>query len=436
MRTILSILFILFFLSNIHAQEKLTLSRAISTGLENNYDLQVMRNDEEIAGINNTWGNTGIMPTINFTLNGNENFNINNDENFRTQTLKPDLSLNWVMFNGFSARINKQKYEELEKQSQGNTAVLIESTIQDIIVAYNNCLLQKELVKVYKELSDLSEDRYNRAMDSKELGAGTTYESLQAKTSWLEDRSNYVQQEITLENAVRTLNYILAVENNTIWEFTTELNTDTPEYNFEDLSAKLSENNNTLKNQYINQSLLAKETALAKSAYSPTLTFSTSVGNTDVGNYYAGTTSNMFQNSSDVNVGLTLSWNIFTGGTRKRSIEIAKINEESAQVQTEQMEHSLNNQLLQMHSNYKVQKTVLALAEEKKATAKLNLELSAEKFRNGSINSFNYRDVQIVYMNAAIAKLQAIYNVIESNTDLLRITGGIINEFDQEQEQQ
>jgi outer membrane protein len=419
---------------NSYAQENLSLSDAIRIGLQNNYDLQVMRNNEKIADINNTWGNTSIMPTLNFTLSGRENLNLNSKEDYRTQTLSPDLKLNWVIFDGFSARINKQRFEELEKQSQGNTVVLIESTIQDIILAYNNCLLQQELVKVYKELSGLSEDRYNRTLDSKDLGAGTTYESLQAKTSWLEDRSNYLQQQVVFDNTMRTLNFVLAVEDNTHWNLTTKLETDMPDYDLENLSAKLLKNNNSIKNQYIYQSLLKKETALTKSAYSPTLSLSTGLSNSDLKNFYEGPTDNLHQNSSDIYAGLTLSWNIFNGGTRKRSVEIARINEESAQIQTTQMAHSLNNQLLQMHSSYIVQKNVLELALEKEATAKLNLELSAEKLKNGSINSFNYRDIQIGYMNAAVAMLQATYNVIRSNTDLLRVTGGIVTEYGEKSE--
>ena len=226
-------------LSTVVAQDELSLSDAIRLGLENNYDLQLQRNTEEIASINNTWGNTSIMPSIDFSLNGRENLNYNKIENYRTQTITPDLSLNWVIFNGFAARINKQRFEELEAQSQGNTAVLVESSMQDIILAYNSCLLQQKMVDVYEELANLSEDRYNRSVDSKNLGVSTSYEVLQAKTSMLQDKSNYLQQKVTFENAVRTLNYTLAVENNTQWIFSTELKAITPEYNLESLNEKL-----------------------------------------------------------------------------------------------------------------------------------------------------------------------------------------------------
>lgn len=423
---------ILTFLSlwTIQAQETLSISDAIKIGLENNYDLQIQQNSEKIAAINNTWGNTSIMPSIKFGLTGRENYNINDKDNYRQQTISPDLSLNWVLFDGFTARINKQRYEDLEAQSQGNTAIVVESTIQDIILAYNNCLLQLEMVKVYLELSDLSKARYSRTEDSKAIGVSTTYESLQAKTSMLEDQSNYLQQKVAYENAVRTLNFSLAVDNNTQWKFITELETNTPNYNIESMNQKLLENNHTLKNQYLYQSLRAKETSLAKSAYAPTLSLNTGLSTTDFGQYNSGSTPNISQNYSDAFAGLTLSWSIFNGGSRKRSVEIAKINEASTQVQVQQMKHSLNNQLLQIFSNYQVNKTVLTLAIEQEAVAKLNLDLSADKLNNGTINSFNYRDVQIMYMNAAIAKFRATYNIIQSNTDLLRITGGIVSEFE------
>ncbi len=420
-------------ISSTYAQgnkKTLSVNDAITIGLKNNYGLQIIKKTEDIAKINNTWENTSIVPSINFSLSGRENYNFNDMDNYRQQTINPDLSLNWTIFNGFSAKINKAKFEEMEERSKGNTTILVETTIQDIILSYNNCLLQKEMVNVYKELAELSEDRYNRTMDSKDLGVSTTYESLQAKTSMLEDKSNYLQQKVTFDNAVRTLNFALAVDVNTQWDFTETLTVETPNYSMDALNKKLLSNNSTIKNQYLYQSLLAKETALAKSAYSPKLSLNTGINNSDLGQYYTGNTPTMETNSSNAYIGLTLSWSIYNGGARKRSVAIAKINEESLSVQTTQMEHSLNNQLWQMFSNYEVQKDILALAIEQESTAKLNLDLSADKLANGSINSFNYRDVQVMYLNAAIAKYSSIYQVIMCNTDLLRITGGIVNEYE------
>ncbi len=411
------------------AQEALSLFDAIGMGLENNYALKVVKNNEKIAGINNTWGNTSLMPTLDFSASVRENFNDNETENYREQTITPEISLRWVLFNGFSAKINKARYEELEAQSQGNTAILVESTIQDIILAYNNCLLQSELTAVYERLAELSADRYQRAEESRSIGTSTTYEVLQAKTASLEDQSNFLQQKVNFDNAVRTLNFAMAAENDALWSFSSPLSADTAMYVLEDLANKMMTSNATLQNQYVYQSLVEKERRLAQSNYWPSLTLNSGINNSDYQKFFQGQTANIVQNAYNTYVGLSLSWSIFNGGTRKRSVEIAKINEESALAETNQIKHSLNNQLMQMYSTYNVNKAILSLSNEQEKAARLNLELSEEKLKNGSINSFNYRDVQMTYMNAAVARLRALYNLLSSNTDLLRITGGILDEY-------
>ena len=45
------------------------------------------------------------------------------------------------------------------------------------------------------------------------------------------------------------------------------------------------------------------------------------------------------------------------------------------------------------------------------------------------INSFNYRDVQLLFLNAAFGKLQATYDLIDTHSELMRLTGSIISEY-------
>ena len=42
------------------------------------------------------------------------------------------------------------------------------------------------------------------------------------------------------------------------------------------------------------------------------------------------------------------------------------------------------------------------------------------------INSFNYRDIQLIYLNVSYQRLQAVYNLIGSKAGLTRITGGFL----------
>ena len=82
--------------------------------------------------------------------------------------------------------------------------------------------------------------------------------------------------------------------------------------------------------------------------------------------------------------------------------------------------------LLNLYELYNIQKDLLEVAEENLAATKLNLQISEEKFKSGAINSFNFRDVQIIYLNASLQRLNSIYNLISTDTELARLTGSII----------
>ena len=61
--------------------------------------------------------------------------------------------------------------------------------------------------------------------------------------------------------------------------------------------------------------------------------------------------------------------------------------------------------------------------------AETNYEIASEKHNRGVINSFVLRDIEITYINSGISLQQAAYNLMESKISLLKISGGIIQDF-------
>ena len=123
---------------------------------------------------------------------------------------------------------------------------------------------------------------------------------------------------------------------------------------------------------------------------------------------------------------MNLNWNIFSGGSRSRARTIARWDAEIGKIELDELQHSLVNRLANELELYNVRKKLLNVAEEALKTAQLNLDISTEKFRSGAINSFNFRDVQLIYLNAALSRLEAVYALITADTELLRLTGGIV----------
>jgi outer membrane protein len=412
-------LFIVTEVSSSGQIEDLSLTDAISKTLEYNYGIRISKSDAEIASINNNWGNAGRYPTIGFDASSNNTYNFTDTS--WTNRLYAGVGLDWTIFDGFRVNFTKDRLENLEELSHGRMGVVVENTIEDVIMAYYDVLLQQENLEVLKTVMTLSEDRYTYEQARYELGGTVTFQVLQAQNVYLNDKAFFLNQEVVVRNSIRNLNFLLGLDPNQMWNFPDPFEADTTEYILADLTAKMMSNNQTLKNQYTNLQLQMNEIDLRKSALYPSLYVSAgldeNVGNVQfIGNTDALST---FGN-------LRLSWDIYTGGTRKRAVEVARINEEIAQIEIEQMEHALVNELLNLYDFYSIRIALLEVADESLVAAELNMSIADEKFRSGVITSFEYRDIQLIYLNSALRRLQAIYNLIGSRTSLTRLTGGFL----------
>jgi outer membrane protein len=321
--------------------------------------------------------------------------------------------------------ISKSRLENLEDLTSGRLAVEVESTIQDIILSYYQVLLQKEQLKVLETIMNLSDDRYQYELKKQSLGGSVTYNVLQAQNTFLTDKANYMNQEMLVRNSVRNLNFMMGVESSRTWDFTEAFQADSAEYLLDDLLAKMKADNQTLKNQYTNLLLREDETALQQSNYYPSISLGAGM---DYGHTWAYSGGAQTLNSATLTPygNIRLSFDIYSAGVRRRGVEIARINEEVAQVEIQQMEHSLTNELFNLYDFHEVRRELLNVANENLAAAELNLSISEEKYRTGVINSFNYRDIQLIYLNVSFQRLQAVYNLIGSQAALTRITGGFL----------
>ena len=91
-------------------------------------------------------------------------------------------------------------------------------------------------------------------------------------------------------------------------------------------------------------------------------------------------------------------------------------------------ETNVERDLIQAHELYEMRRKIYSLNQEAVQVAKLNLISAKEKYELGVINSFNFRDVNMTYLNAGISVLESLYNLIDSKTELTRLTGGLVQQ--------
>ena len=70
---------------------------------------------------------------------------------------------------------------------------------------------------------------------------------------------------------------------------------------------------------------------------------------------------------------------------------------------------------------------LVQLTENLIENARNNLAISKERFDGGLISSFDYRAIQLAFVNASQSKLNALYNLKTTETELLRLTGQLVS---------
>jgi outer membrane protein TolC len=217
--------------------------------------------------------------------------------------------------------------------------------------------------------------------------------------------------------------------------------------------------NTNLRNQYINQEILRTNTKLQQSNQYPLISlnlgangsldrlnanFRTTTGNTientvgylnrDPGqpvyntvNETALTPLTQQGNSYGAYGNFSLRFTLFNGGQIRRAIETAQIDEKVAQITTNQLKLSLENDLLANFDLYNLRNQLVTIAQTKLEAATLNLELANERYKNGALSAIDLRIVQENARNAALETYQAIFDSLSSKVALVRLTAGLVD---------
>lgn len=432
-------------------QQELSLSEAIKLGLERNYDIIIESKNVEIAENNNSWGEAGRYPTITLNLNQNNSLsdNVKTASPFQLQdqtisnSLNPSVNLDWTLFNGFKINMSKHRLEQLQAQSKGNADIVIANTIQSIILGYYKAVLERERLDEFQKQLNLSRDKYEYTKIKSEIGSVVSTDLLLEEANYLTDSTNFINQELSYRNAIRDLNVLLAEQDvDKSYILTNELSVDIENYEMADLMAKLNAENVDLKKQYIAQRILDYDVAMRRADRYPQLTFNTGYSHNrsrvDLSNATFpsndGTSSpgpadplNAITDTYFAN--FTLSFTLFNGGKINRAIENAIIQEDIENIRTERLKNSLYRDLARAHDEYEIRIRLYRISDRRKQATETNLNISEDKFKNGTINSFDYRTVQNDNLTAAIQELQSLYNVIDAKVSLMRLTGGIIETY-------
>jgi len=435
MNKLICLFFILVAAINSTAQSELSAKEAVMIALENNYQLQIAEMQQLINEKNNNWGEAGIFPTVNLSIGNNNTIqdNTNNPFTFTpgiilAQSLNPSLNANWNIFSGFAVRISKTRLEQLEEQSSNNALAVIETTIQDVLKAYYTAKLQEERKNLFKTVMELSKERFNYYQIKEQYSGVTSLESLQFRNQYLRDSTNYRLQMISYKNSLRNLFIVMndSSQINLDVKLTDQLELAVKEIDVSVAKEEMLLNNKNLKNQYINLQLQKTGTDLQRSFLYPTLSFQAGIN--PGWSWIREIKDELFQaetNSLTYYGNLNLRYTIFDNFKNVRAVQVAKIQEDIAQLNVKSMEQTLTSTLENLIELYTVREDLVNISFENVEYAKRALNLAESRFDLGTINSIDLASFQNSYENTMIQHLENLYNKLDTYLEIYKLTGKI-----------
>lgn len=125
-----------------------------------------------------------------------------------------------------------------------------------------------------------------------------------------------------------------------------------------------------------------------------------------------------------LNVGASLSWDLFSGFQHEAQIEKAQADLTQVQAQRRQAFIDLEAEVRRAVEGHEAEVEVLAISERNFASAKEQVQLEEARFSAGAGSTLEVRNAQVKYTQAQLAVLQGRADVATARAALERAVGG------------
>ena len=434
---LLTLLFVVVILDEpLYAQNKLTVQQAITATLENNFDIQLLRNDSSSYALDNSYARAAFLPRLNAT--SGLVFNNNNQKQkladgtkresngVRSSNLSGSVQLNWTLFDGLKMFATKDKLAQFVLLGELNIKNQMVTSVAEVIYTYYNIVRQKQQLKAIEEQMGINEERVKLAEKKLSVGLGAKPELLQGKVDLNAQKAARLKQQTLIEQLKEQLNQLMNVALNTSYEVSDTI----PFADNIILGDMMSgiENTNpqlllTKKNLDITKLTLKEK----KADRYPVLSFNSAYNYSKTDNKaVVNPFTALYSRSNGYNYGLAVTIPILNGFNVKRQIKQTQLDIDWLNISYQNQKAKIDLGITNAFKDYELQKKTLALEEENILLAKENVNIALERLRLGVSTYLELRETQKSLSDAYDRLIAARYNTKLAETELLRLKGDLV----------
>jgi len=350
----------------VFAQEIMTAEDAIAIGLKNNFDIQIARNNREIATNNKGKGTAEFLPVLDVSASyrvahskqeTNSPFSFGNSD---TKNLNAGIAINWTLFD----------------------------------------------VK-------------------KDLGSVSSTDYLNAQVSFNNDRSTLLNQELRLLVAKKELNIFLGRDVSTPTLVKKEINISPLLYSIDELQNLALERNSTLSIAEQGKIIAEQNISLAESPFYPRLLFNFNYNYTDLNSETSRFDDPVKAKTNEYIGGLTLTYNLFNGMRDNINRQNALLRERNSELSLQDVRNKIAGLVRERFVTMQKRLELMELEEQNVVSATQNLTLQQDKYNIGATTSLEFRDAQVNLIRSQSTLIVARFLARISRLEIEQLIGNI-----------
>lgn len=420
-----------------NAQEVYNLKRCIEIGLERNYAIRIVRNEQQISTNNATPGNAGYLPsldlssefggTITDTQNKLRAGGTEKTTGVNNETANLGVSLNWTLFDGLGIQTQYARLKELQSMGALNTRLTIEDFMADMAGEYYHLIREKNRLHNLSSTLNLSKERLRIVEERYNIGSMSRLDWQQAHVYFNADSSKLLNQLEVVHRSQTRLKELMSFDNlHAEVQLADSVIEPNPLLVESDLWEHATEQNVLVLMAKKNQVVSALDYKKAKSRNYPYLKLNAGYGHTS--NWYElGTTER--QRRLGANYGLTLGYNLFDGFNRRREQRNARIQIQNSELRKHEIALGLQTDMSNQWMAYKNNLNLWNLEKENLIAAQENYDIAIERYKLGDLSGIELREAQNSLLEAEERRSIAEYATKICEISLLQLSGQIMTDL-------
>ncbi|WP_300753917.1 TolC family protein [uncultured Brachyspira sp.] len=419
----------------------ITLEDALTIAFDNDKTLKQAEYDVRIAQVQKDASFSDLfMPSLSISgglnLSESQEYTVNNMSTgvySSPDTWSASASLSKTLFTGFrnwntdrARDINLQMQKDIYYDEKKNVDLNTKLNFYNTFVAQEN-------YRVYLQQQMNYSNRMRETYIKYRNGQVSEYEYLNAKVQYETTKP----QVVTLSNQYQSLKLTFirqigltnaADEVDLVGSILDATNITLPDMAYDDLLTIIMNNNIELKNMSSNLEMLEYNRRVARSYLWPTLSASANVGVTTVDKVKMENGTFTKNRGGEFNWGVGFSLNyaldsLLPFSSTAKGAEEIELSIKQMEVNYEQLRDTIEVSSRDLISTARSQALNLQSQAENARTAAYALQMAQRQYRGGTISMLEVNDAEVVYLNAQLAYLQAIYEYFSSTLQVLKLLG-------------